>query len=396
MRRVRIGLERLADDYHQLVRGRRLGLVVNHSSNTPAMQHAVPWLRSLGAEIVTLFGPEHGIWGTHQDMEAVGAASGDSFGLPVVSLYGQTAETLRPAHDALAGLDALLFDIQDIGSRYYTFIYTLRYCMIACAEVGVPLIVCDRPNPLNGRDVEGNLVRPGFFSFVGEVPLLNRHGLTVGELALHFNLTIGAELEVVPCDGLSRALAFDETGLPFVPTSPNMPTLDTAWVYPGMCLLEGTNLSEGRGTTTPFLLFGAPYVDPFALRETLVADGGGSGSLDGLALRPCFFRPMFQKWAGRLCGGLALHLVERQRVRSFQFALHLLATLRCLYPADFDWRREPYEFVSDRLAIDLLCGTDDVRLALESGRSAAEIVTEMRGDQLAFEELRTAVALYPD
>ncbi|MCA9524537.1 MAG: DUF1343 domain-containing protein [Myxococcales bacterium] len=396
MERVEIGLERLASDRIDLIRGRRIGLVVNHSSYTPEMVHAVDWLRGCGADVAVLFGPEHGLWGTHQDMEAVGSHAGYAWGLPLYSLYGHGAETLSPPPAALTGLDALVFDIQDIGARYYTFIYTLRYCMIACAEAGIPLVVCDRPNPLNGRDIEGNLVQPGFFSFVGDVPLCNRHGLTVGELARHFNESIDLELEVVACRGYRRSQAYDETGLAFVPTSPNMPTLETAWVYPGMCLLEGTNLSEGRGTTTPFLLFGAPYVEPFALRAALLEDPDASSALAGLVLRPCYFRPMFQKWAGALCGGLSLHLRERDAVRSFAFALHLIATLRRLYPDDFDWRREPYEFVSDRLAIDLLCGTDAVRLAIEAGRRTPEILATMVDDQQRFDAIRRAVALYPE
>lgn len=384
---IRTGLERLGSEDASRIAGKRLGLVINHTSYTSQMVHAVDWLQQAGGTVVRIFGPEHGIWGTHQDMEPVAASHAKPWRIPVVSLYGHGREDLAPTVQQLSDLDALVFDIQDVGARYYTYSYTMRFCMAVCREAGVELIVCDRPNPLNGQDTEGNLVDPAFLSFVGEYPLQNRHGLTVGELAQLFNREYQCRLSVSWMTGWRRELWFDQTGLPWLSPSPNMPTLETAVVYPGMCLLEGTNLSEGRGTTMPFLQFGAPFVDPFRLRDAL-------GDIPGAVLRPIHFRPMFQKWAGKTCGGLFLHVTDRDRFRSLAFALDLLGAARRLWPTSFAWRTDAYEFVRDRLAIDLLLGNDRVRVAIESGATTRKILRQMRDEALRFADLRAEVQHY--
>ncbi|MHB1845945.1 MAG: exo-beta-N-acetylmuramidase NamZ family protein, partial [Deltaproteobacteria bacterium] len=285
--------------------------------------------------------------------------------------------------------------IQDIGSRYYTYAATLALCMEAAAKARVAVWLLDRPNPIGGVSVEGNLVRPGFSSFVGLHPLPVRHGLTMGELATLFNEErggeggLGCELHVIPCEGWRRRDHFDETGLPWVMPSPNMPTLDTALCYPGQCLLEGTNLSEGRGTTRPFEIFGAPFCDPDRWRERLLA-----WDLPGVRFRPLWFEPTFHKHAGRLCGGLMLHVTDREAYRPLATGLAVIAAARELWPEDFRWRTERYEFVDGIPAFDLLCGTDEVRLAIERGSSPLAICQGFEADQSAFSARRQRLLRY--
>lgn len=389
---VRTGLERLLDERKRLIAGRRTGLLVNPTSVTRSLEHAALLLHaSADVRLVALFGPEHGIWGTEQDMAGVPSGVDPFTKLPVHSLYGKTTASLRPTREMLANLDVLVYDIQDVGSRYYTFVYSLMLAMEACAEAGVDVVVLDRPNPIGGLEVEGNLPRDGFESFVGLHPLANRHGMTAGELASMFReeRRIDVSLEVVEMEGWHREALFDETGLPWVPPSPNMPRVETALVYPGLCLLEGTNLSEGRGTTTPFELFGAPYVEPLKLVEALQAE-----DLPGCAFRPQFFRPTFNKHAGRLCGGVQLHVHDRKRFRPWRTGLAVIHHARRLWPGQFAWRTEPYEFVSDRLAIDLLFGTDAVRCAMDDGATVIDIVQGAEADRAAFLERRAGHLIY--
>jgi uncharacterized protein YbbC (DUF1343 family) len=311
----------------------------------------------------------------------------------VVSLYGASEASLAPRPEHLAGLDALVFDIQDIGSRYYTYVWTMALCMRAAQQASLKFIVLDRPNPIGGARLEGPLVTPGWESFVGLHPLPIRHGMTAGEIArwLAGERGISPELQVVELQGWRRGQFFDATGLPWVPPSPNMPTLETALVYPGQCLLEGTNLSEGRGTTRPFETFGAPFVDPDALAQRLEAFG-----LEGLRVRPLWFEPTFQKFAGKSCGGLMLHVVDREAFRPVFTSLCMLAAVRELWPEQFEWRTKPYEFVGDRLAIDLLFGSDRPRLALENGAAPASIAEGWDGELRRFGLLRERYLLYPD
>jgi uncharacterized protein YbbC (DUF1343 family) len=381
------GLEKLLQDPH-LVKGRRVGLLVNPVSVDRRLRHAVDLALAAGWNLVRLFGPEHGVRGEAQDMETVEQDRDPQTALPVVSLYGANEASLRPSKAQLEGIDVLVVDLQDIGSRYYTYVWTAAFCAEVCGEVGVDVVICDRPNPLGGTVVEGNIVSDGFASFVGAFPAATRHGMTCGELV---RLFVGdrCNLTVVEMDGWRRTMWYDDTGLPWVMPSPNMPTLETAVVYPGMCLLEGTNLSEGRGTTRPFELFGAPWLDAVGLAEKLEAR-----QLPGLAVRQASFKPMFQKHGGRNCAGLQLHVTDRNTFRSLDVALAILQDVRSLHPDAFAWREEVYEFIDDKLAIDLLLGDPLVRHALEDGADIAEITSAMAAAREGFMESRATALLY--
>jgi uncharacterized protein YbbC (DUF1343 family) len=370
---VRTGLDRLLAEPALRARlaGRRFGLLVNQASVAADLTHAVLALRAVGLTPARLFAPEHGVWGHAQDMVAVGHGRDPLTGLDTVSLYGLTAASLTPESGALDGLELVVIDLPDIGTRYYTFAATAAWLAEAASRAGLEVLVLDRPNPLGGVAFEGNLVEPGLQSFVSAFSVPNRHGLTLGEL-LRYQARCGPaafEVDVIEVSGWRRAAWHDETGLPWVLPSPNMPTLDTAAVYPGMCLLEATNLSEGRGTTRPFELFGAPFVDVEALGARLEAM-----RLPGVRFRPAVFQPGFQKWAGRPCRGLQVHLVDRRRVEPYALGLSVLWALRRLHPDDFAWRAEPYEFIADLPAVDLLCGTALVREALEAGAEREEVL----------------------
>jgi len=390
---VKTGLERLLteDGFGARVRDRRVGLLVNPTSVDRRLEHAIDRAIDAGWDVVRLFGPEHGVRGEAQDMEGVGEEVDPISGLPCVSLYGSDAASLSPRPEHLAGLDVLVIDLQDIGARYYTYIYTAAFCAKACGEAGVEVIVCDRPNPLGGEVVEGNLVQSGFSSFVGVYPLATRHGMTFGELMRYFQAHEGmaCELEVVPMEGWTRGMWYDQTGLPWVMPSPNMPTLDTAIVYPGQCLLEGTNLSEARGTTRPFELFGAPWLDAPALKALLDAR-----KLPGCAFRLASFRPMFQKHGGQTCAGLQLHVTDRDAFRSLTVTMAILQDVMGLHPERFEWRTAAYEFVGDRLAIDLLFGDPVVRHALSDGVAVEEIAELMAEARRGFEARRAGVLVY--
>jgi uncharacterized protein YbbC (DUF1343 family) len=371
--RTRTGLERVLTEPSLRGRllGRRFGLLVNQASVTADLTHAIHALRAVGLTPERLFGPEHGVWGHAQDMEAVGHGRDPVTGLDTVSLYGHTAESLTPESGVLDGLDVVLIDLPDVGTRYYTFAATAAYLAEAASRAGAEVWVLDRPNPLGGVAVEGNLVEPGYESFVSAFSVPNRHGLTLGEL-LRYQARFGPspfEVEVVEVAGWPRAAWHDETGLPWVMPSPNMPALETAALYPGMCLLEATNVSEGRGTTRPFELFGAPWVEAEPLGRALEAM-----ALPGVRFRPAVFQPGFQKWAGCTCFGLQAHVVDRGRLEPYALGLSVLFALRRLYPHDFAWRPDPYEFIAEVPAVDLLCGTSRVREALAAEASREEVL----------------------
>lgn len=380
---IRTGLDVIAGQGFAPWHGLRVGLICNPTTVNRRLTHLANLLAGrTDVKLARLFGPEHGVRGTAQDMIDVDGVARDArSGVPVVSLYGKTFNSLRPRPETLEGLDALVFDIQDVGSRYYTYIYTMMLCMEAAAKAKVAFWVLDRPNPIGGVEVEGNLVEKGFESFVGLHPLPVRHGLTAGELAALFKAERGldVELKVVPLEGWRRSMLYDETGLPWVPPSPNMPTLDTALVYPGQCLLEGTNLSEGRGNTRPFETFGAPFIEPHALAAKL-----GGLDLPGVVFRPLWFQPTFQKHAGQQCGGLMLHVTDRRAFRPFATSVALIVAVRELWPKDFRWRTETYEFVDGILAIDLLFGTDRIRKDMERGAGVAELRASWADAQAAF------------
>jgi uncharacterized protein YbbC (DUF1343 family) len=386
------GIEVLCGREAGLVRGARVGLIAHPASVTRSLAHAAEALTAAGARVVRLFAPEHGSGGGAQDMVAVDERRDALTGLPVVSLYGDDESSLTPSEAALAGLDLLVADLADVGARYYTFYATIVRALGAAARAGLRVVVCDRPNPLGGVLIEGNLVAPGYRSFVGELPVPNRHGMTVGELCRFAAVERGLALDltVVPCAGWSRAQWWDATGLPWVLPSPNMPTLETATVYPGMCLVEGTNLSEGRGTTRPFELAGAPWLDGRALAAQLERWG-----LPGVAFRPARFLPAFQKHAGSECQGVQLHVTDRLAFRPVLTGVAFLAAARAQDPARFRWRTEPYEFVADRPAIDLLAGGPGWREAIETGVEPAVIAAAWAADEAAFARLREPSLLYP-
>ncbi|HXI14284.1 MAG TPA: DUF1343 domain-containing protein [Thermoanaerobaculia bacterium] len=388
---VQTGLEVLLENPKPIL-GKKIGLVTNQSGVTSDLRHVVPLLHAgKGWKLSALFGPEHGIWGEAQDMEHVDHSYDPLTGLEVHSLYGATKEDLTPSTDVLKDLDALVIDLQDIGSRYYTFIYTMALCMRAAAPLGVQVIVLDRPNPIDGTHLEGNIREDKYSSFVGMFPLPTRHAMTAGELARYFNarFDLNSDLLVVPMRGWDRSMWWGDTGLPWIIPSPNMPTVYTAAVYPGMCLIEGTNLSEGRGTTHPFEFFGAPWLDPFKLAANLNAVG-----LPGIRFRPHYFEPRFQKHAGKVCGGVELHVTDRFTFEPYRTGLWCVKVARDLDPEKFDWRRETYEFVSDRLAIDLLAGSDTYRTLIESGGSPDTFLAASSDELREFARAQSEFLIY--
>jgi uncharacterized protein YbbC (DUF1343 family) len=288
-------------------------------------------------------------------------------------------------------IDVLVIDIQDVGARIYTFIYTMANCLRAAARAGIPVIVCDRPNPIGGVAVEGPMLEPGYESFVGQFPIPMRHGMTVGELARLFNDAhgIGAALEVVKMEGWTRGMYFDDTGLPWVMPSPNMPTLDTAVVYPGTVLFEGTMLSEGRGTTRPFELIGAPWFDGEALAVRMNALG-----LSGVHFRPAIFEPTFQKHARETCGGVQIHVTDREAFAPVEAGAALLRECYGSAPKQFKWRDPPYEYEHDKMPIDILAGSPQLREQIERQTPLAEIVASWREGESAFEATRKPYLLY--
>ena len=387
---ARLGIDVLLDRDRRLVAGRRVGLVSNPASIDGTLRHSADRLTDdPDVELAALFGPQHGFRSDVQDnMIETPHARDTRRRVPVYSLYSETRE---PTADMLRGLDALVIDLQDVGTRVYTYIYTMANCMRAAARQGVRVVVCDRPNPVGGTAVEGPTLRPDCTSFVGQFPIPLRHGLTIGELARMFNdeFGINAALDVVPLEGWHRSMYFDETGLPWVMPSPNLPTLDSAVVYPGAVLFEGTMLSEGRGTTRPFELVGAPWIDGDRLAHAMNARG-----LPGVHFRPVFFEPTFHKHARQTCGGCQIHVLDRERFEPVRAAVELIAEFRAQNPAAFAWREPPYEYEHDKAPIDILYGSDRLRLAVDAGRGASELVSEWRPDTDAFGRLREKYLLY--
>ncbi len=391
MAAVETGLARLLGGDYRLG-GRRCGLIANPTAVDVRLDSAVDLLfHHPEVELAALFGPEHGLRGDAQDMIAVETARDPRTGLPVHSLYSDDAASLAPTADMLAGLDALIFDIQDVGARYYTYVWTLVLAMRACAAAGVEVIVLDRPNPIGGVAVEGGGIADGFHSFVGLCSVANRHGMTAGEIAswARSRERLDVALTVVAMNGWRRERYFDQTGLPWVMPSPNMPTLDTALVYPGMCLVEGTELSEGRGTTRPFEIVGAPFVDGHRLVEALRAL-----ELPGVGFRALGFRPTFHKFAGQPCGGVQLHVTDRGQFRPYLTGVALLATVRRLWPEQFAWRTRAYEFVTDVPAFDLLTGSSLLREAIDADAPVAELAATWADAERSFAEERAPFLLY--
>jgi uncharacterized protein YbbC (DUF1343 family) len=388
--RVASGLERVLADGGGVLRGKRVGLIANPTAVDAELRHAIDLLRALpGVELVSLFGPEHGVRGDAQDMIGVDAARDPHSGLPVHSLYGHDAASLAPRPEHLAGLDALVFDVQDVGARYYTFVWTMVLAMRAAAAAKIAFVVLDRPNPIGGALVEGGAIAPGYESFVGLVSCPNRHGMTAGEIARwrRAEEKLDVELHVVEMGGWSRAMYFEDTGLPWVMPSPNMPTRDTALVYPGMCLVEGTELSEGRGTTRPFELSGAPYLDPYALADALA-------ELPGATFRPCTFIPTFHKHGGKSCGAVQIHVTDRAAFRPYLTGVAFVRAARVLGGDAFAWRTRAYEFVDRIAAIDLLCGSAAVREGIDAGAPLADLAATWRAAEDAFRAERAPHLIY--
>ena len=370
--------------------GHRVGLVCNPASVDADFNHAADLVFAMPAVTLgAIFGPQHGFRSDLQDNMIESAHAADARRrVPVFSLYSETRE---PTAEMLKGLDALVVDLQDIGARIYTFIYTMANCLRAAARHGIPVIVCDRPNPIGGLAIEGPVLEPGFESFVGLFPVPMRHGMTIGELARLFNdqFGIGANLSIVTMEGWSRLMFYDETGLPWVMPSPNMPTLDTAVVYPGAVLFEGTQLSEGRGTTRPFELLGAPWIDA----ERFAADMNVLG-LPGARFRPAVFEPTFQKHARTTCGGCQTHVADRRRFLPVLTGVALLSRFHKADPARFAWRLPPYEYEHEKMPIDILAGSASLRQQIEAGVDPFAIAESWTPGVAEFAQARQRYLLY--
>lgn len=391
--RPRCGIDTLIESGDPLFPGMKVGLLCHPASVSDDLSHTADLLGQRSVDLRCLFGPEHGIRGDAQDMIGVKSGEDPRLSLPVHSLYGVTEVSLRPRREWLADLDLVVVDLQDVGSRYYTYIWTMILMARACAEAGVKVTVLDRPNPLGGRIIEGPSIQPGFESFVGLHPVPVRHGMTPGEMArlVCAELSLDLNLEVVPVHPWNRQSFHERPLRSWVLPSPNMPTPDTALVYPGGCLIEGTNISEGRGTTRPFEFFGAPWIDGWKLARELAAT-----DLPGVLFRPTTFRPMFHKYHDQACGGVQLHVRDPEEFRSFRTGVAVLLATRRLWPDDFEWRAHPYEFVTDRPAIDLLAGGRWLRDGVDRGTSLDELARPWPAAEEEFRGRRAPYLLYEE
>jgi uncharacterized protein YbbC (DUF1343 family) len=387
---LRLGLERLLDGPdRKLIEGQRVGLVCNPASVDRALVHAADRLIGGDWTVTALFGPQHGFRSDLQEnMIETPHARDVKRRLPVHSLYSETRE---PTAAMLADVDVLVIDLQDVGTRIYTYIYTMANCLRAARAHGVRVVVCDRPNPIDGETIEGATLDPAYTSFVGQFPIPMRHGLTIGEAARLFNEHFGlnAGLDVVPMEGWRRAMYFDETGVPWVLPSPNIPTLDTAVVYPGAVLFEGTVLSEGRGTNRPFEFVGAPWIDGERFADAMNARG-----IPGARFRAVFFEPTYHKQAQALCGGTQLHVTDRTVFPPMRAAIEMLDEFKREAPAQTLWRDPPYEYEHVKPPIDILYGSDRLRRAIDGGEAPASIMKDWDRDEDAFRALRDKYLLY--
>ncbi|CAN5541281.1 DUF1343 domain-containing protein [soil metagenome] len=387
---VKLGLEKILDEQINLLKGLRVGLICNPASVNHQFQHAADlFYANPNINLITLFGPQHGIRGDVQDnMIETSHITDSQTEIPIYSLY---SETRQPTEEMLLGLDALVFDLQDVGCRVYTFIYTMANCMRACGKYGKKMFVLDRPNPINGLDIEGNLLELGHESFVGMYPIPMRHGLTVGELAKLFNtdFELHCDLEIIAMDGWSREDYYDETDAPWVMPSPNMPTIDTAVVFPATVYFEGTQISEGRGTTRPFEIVGASYINAQEYADALTLL-----ELSGVIFRPISVLPTFQKFAGENCGGVFLHITDRKAFEPVITGLAMIKTVFNLYPNYFKWKNPPYEYVYDRNPFDVIAGTTKIREFIEQGKTINEIKMFWQKDVKEFYRTRKEYLLY--
>ena len=374
------GIEVLLHDRLDLVHGKNVGLITNPTGVNRELVSDVDLLaHTPGVHLVALFGPEHGIRGAQQAGASVGSGRDPITGLPVYSLYGKTRQ---PTPAMLTGVDVLVFDIQAVGARFYTYLYTMADAMKAAAAARIPIIVLDRPNPIGGTAVQGPVLDPKYASFVGEYPIPLRYGMTIGELAEFFNnqFHIGADLTVVKMRGWTRSMYYDGTPLQFVMPSPNMPTETTALVYPGMGLVEGTNVSEGRGTTRPFEIVGAPWIDAERLSRVL-----NEKHLAGVRFRPVHFTPTFSKYEGKPCNGVEVHVMDRDAFNPVVVGLTVIATIHDLYPRQFAFNASDF---------DRLVGNDWVRQDIEKGVPVSEMQRRWKADLSQFEKVRQKYLLY--
>jgi len=384
------GIEEVCRVNHPLLAGKRLGLLANQASTDRVFVHSRDLLiRAYPEQLTCLFSPQHGFFCEKQDNmiesdHGIDAATG----LTVYSLYG---ETRKPSSSMFADIDVLLVDLIDVGTRVYPFIWTVVHCLEVAAETGVKVIILDRPNPIGGHLVEGNILRPECASFVGRCAIPMRHGLTMGELALLCNreLAINADLEVIRIKNWQRSMLFPATGYPWVFPSPNMPSFATALVYPGQVLWEGTNISEARGTTLPFELVGAPFIDHRQVIEALPLN-----DLPGCILRPVRFEPTSGKWMGQACTGYHIHVTDTELFRPYRTSLALFQTICALYPDQFAYKPPPYEYEFERLPMDLIIGDQEVRIALEQGVPVVELERHWQAELDEYRQRCRAVLLY--
>ena len=388
---VKTGLERLIETPPGWMKDKSLGLLCNPASVNHQFIHARELIHSrFPKQLKALFSPQHGFFAEKQDNMVESEDLVDPvLNIPVFSLYGKTR---IPSKEMFDDIEILLIDLQDVGTRVYTFIYTMSYCMEIAQKTGTRILILDRPNPINGIQVEGNCLNEAFASFVGRYPIPMRHGLTIGELALLFNghFNIDCDLEVMPMEGWVRKMYFKDTGLPWVAPSPNLPTPESAMVYPGQVIWEGTHVSEGRGTTQPFEIFGAPYLDT----DGILAAAGGRESA-GAVLRPMVFEPTANKWAQKTCHGFQIHITDPYRYDAYAMSLKLLAAVYALHEKDFEWKQPPYEYEFQRLPIDLITGDDTVREKIENLENFEEIKKSWMVECDAFIHICKGYYLYP-
>lgn len=386
------GLEHLVQSPPSWLLEKRIGLLCNHASIDRHFNHARELIHHLfPGQLTAIFSPQHGFFADKQDNMIESSDGFDSLlNVPVFSLYG---ETRQPTREMFDHLDVLVIDLQDVGTRVYTFIYTMSYCLEAAKEFDKKVLVLDRPNPVNGITVEGNLLSPACASFVGRYPIPMRHGLTIGELARLFNEHCGIQcnLEVIPMVGWQRDFYFHQTKLPWVAPSPNLPTPQSAMVYPGQVIWEGTNVSEGRGTTQPFELFGAPFLNIQKILSLLDSD-----HLAGLTLRPVGYEPTSNKWQGSFCNGFQIHITDPAAYRAYTVSLALLQAILTCHKEEFEWSQPPYEYEYERMPIDLILGDVKIREELEAGMPLDDIVHSWQAELDAFAALRKGFFLYPN
>ena len=384
-----LGIDRLVSRRFKPLAGARIGLLTNFSCCDSNLVPTIAlFSEQTRVDLRAIFAPEHGLYAALQDQVKAGDYYDKKRKIKISSLYGRT---LMPDMDLLGEIDVLVIDLQDIGTRYYTFLWSAILMIKAAAALEKEIFILDRPNPLNGIAVQGPVLEPGYSSFIGLYAVPVRHGLTIGELCNLINkeYRLGGTIRIIRMNGWRRPNYHHETGLPWTMPSPNMPSFDTALVYPGLCLLEGTNISEGRGSTRPFEVFGSPWIDPFAFAESI-----NRRKIPGAHFRPTFFIPQFGKYRDRLCGGAQIYVKDRERFQPFSTGLEIIRTVKRLYPKRFRWRMPPYEFEKKRLPIDILCGNSWIRKALENNRSIPYLRMRWEKDLNRFKKMRSKYLLY--